>query len=79
MPTYSFQDKQTQEVFDKFFKSISAKDKFVEENPHLEQIHTSGVGLVDPIRLGLRKPDDAFRDKLKEIKRAHRRSTINTF
>lgn len=39
-------------------------------------------GVADPIRLGLRKPDPAFRDHLKEIKRKHRSTKlgdINTF
>ena len=79
MPTYSFQDKETQEVFDKFFKNSTLKDEYLEQNANLQQVHTSSIGVVDPIRIGLRKPDDAFRDKLKDIKRAHRRSTINTF
>ena len=79
MPTYSFQNKETQEVFDIFFKTIALKDEYLEQNPSIQQIHTSSIGVVDPIRIGLRKPDDAFRDKLKDIKRAHRRSTINTF
>ena len=78
MPTYTFHNSETDEVFDQFFSSYVKKDKFLEENLQLQQVlHPVGIG--DPIRLGLRKPDDAFRDKLKDIKRAHRRSTINTF
>lgn len=33
--------------------------------------------LGDSVKLGIRKPDDAFKDKLKDIKRKHRGSTIN--
>ena len=79
MPTYTFRNSETEEVFDQFFTSFSKKDEFLEQNPHLQQIHTSGVGVCDPIRLGIRKPDDAFRDRLKDIKRSHRGSKINTF
>ena len=77
MPTYSFRNNETQEIFDQFFTSSSKKDEFLVENPHLQQIHTSGLPIGDPFRLGRRKPDDAFRDKLKDLKRSHLRSTIN--
>ena len=79
MPTYSFRNNETKEEFDKFFKSSSLKDEFLEQNPQLQQIHTSTVGLIDPTRLGIRKPDDAFRDRLRDIKQSHLHSTINTF
>ena len=80
MPTYTFRERNNPEVvFDQFFKSFSIKEEFLKENQHLEQIHTSGPGVIDPIRLGIRKPDDSFRDRLKDIKQSHRGSTINTF
>ena len=69
MPTYSFRNNETQEVFDQFFKSIAAKEEFLVNNPHLQQVHTSSTPTVDPVRLGLRKPDDTFRDILKQVKR----------
>ena len=78
MPTYTFRNSETEEVFEQFFSSYSKKDEFLVENPHLQQV-LQPVAFGDSIRLGLRKPDDAFRDKLKDIKRAHRRSTVNTF
>jgi predicted nucleic acid-binding Zn ribbon protein len=37
MPTYTFKDENTGEVFDKFMK-ISELDTFREENPHLKNI-----------------------------------------
>lgn len=79
MPTYTFRNNETQEVYDLVFSSFSKKDKYLEDNPNVQQIHTSCPSIGDPIRLGIRKPDDAFRDKLKDIKRAHRGSTVNTF
>ena len=80
MPTYTFREKENPEtVFEQFFKTISQKEEFLLNNPHLEQIHTSAASIGDTIRLGLRKPDDAFRDKLKDIKRKHYGSTVNTF
>ena len=31
----------------------------------------------DTIKMGMRKPDDGFRDRLKEIKSSHAGSTMN--
>lgn len=78
MPTYMFYDNKSEEMFETFFSSYSKKDEFLEQNPQLRQM-LYPVAFGDAIKMGLRKPDDAFRDKLKDIKRAHRRSTINTF
>jgi len=83
MPTYSFRDKETQETFDKLM-SYSDKLVFLEENPHLEPIITSAPGIGDPVRLGLKKPSDSFRDVLKNIKShhpgsRHTKNTINDF
>ena len=80
MPTYSFRDKNTQETFDKIM-SYAQKVEFLEENPHLESIITSAPGLGDPVRLGLRKPDQGFRDVLKNMKsnKAYTNNKINDF
>jgi hypothetical protein len=78
MPTYTFRNSETEEMFEQFFSSYAKKDEFLVQNPQLQQV-LQPVAFGDSIRMGLRKPDDAFRDKLKDIKRAHRRSTINTF
>lgn len=37
MPTYTFKDTNTGEVFEKFMK-ISELDEYSESNPHLEKI-----------------------------------------
>jgi len=78
MPTYKFFNHQTNEEFVEFM-TISERDKLLEENPHLEQLVHGFPGTADPTRLGLRKPDDNFRDVLKTIKSKHRRSTVNTW
>ena len=38
MPTYSFRDSNTGEVFEKVLK-ISERGQFLLDNPHIEQIH----------------------------------------
>ena len=81
MPTYSFRNKETGEEFDEIM-SIEKLDQYKADNPHLEQLlGTPPIG--DPVRLGMKKPDDTFRDILKQIKKNNDskrvRSTINTW
>lgn len=58
--------------------SISSLDTYLAENPHLEQIPTAAA-IVDPVRMGRMKPDDSFRDLLRNVKKKHRGSNVNTF
>ena len=80
MPTYKFLNKDTGEEFEDFM-SISALDQYLEENPNITQ-RVNGAPLVHSGR-GLGKPEQGFRDLLKDIKKKNSRgisrSTINTF
>jgi hypothetical protein len=78
MPVYSMKNTQTNEEFEVQMK-ISEKEIYLKENPHITQILTTFPGLSDPGRLGIRKPDDNFRDVLKNIKSHHKHNTINSF
>lgn len=82
MPTYLFKDLNTGEE-QELFMSISEREQYLEDNPHMTQLVHGAPALGDPIRLGLRKPDDGFRDRLREIKKHHSRgmskSSVNTF
>ena len=76
MPLYEFVDNSTQEVFQKMM-SISAMEQYLEENPNISIHFSAPPAIGDTVRLGLRKPDQNFRDMLKHIsKRAGRNSTI---
>jgi hypothetical protein len=77
MPTYVFKNKETNEQWEERM-SISAQESFLSENPHIETV-IFAVPLGDPVQLGLRKPDSGFRDVLKDIKKKHIRSNINTW
>jgi hypothetical protein len=81
MPTYTFLNTKTKKEFD-ITMSISERDKYVSENPHLQQVLKT-MNVVDPTRLGIQKPDNGFRDLLKDMKKKHSggitKSTINTF
>lgn len=81
MPTYTFRNIESGEETTEYL-SISELDKFLKKNKHLEQV-IGAPAIGDSVRLGLKKPDNAFRDHLKEIKKKHSRgftkSTVNTF
>lgn len=77
MPTYTFQNVDTGEEFTRFM-SISEMETYLEENKNIKQV-IGAPAIADPTRLGLRKPDQGFRDVLKKVKSSHRGSTVNTW
>lgn len=80
MPTYKFLNNETGEEHEDFM-SISALDEYLTTNPHITQL-VNGAPLISSGR-GMGKPDNGFRDLLKDIKKKNQRgisrSTINTF
>jgi hypothetical protein len=82
MPNYTFKNETTNEVVN-ITMSISERDAFVLENPNMKQMITSAPTIGDTIRMGMTKPDNGFRDVLREIKKKHSqgitKSTVNTF
>lgn len=78
MPTYDFRHKETGDIIEKMMK-ISEREEFLRDNPQYESILLSAPGLGDPVRLGVRKPDQGFREVLQKAKAAHPRGNINTF
>jgi len=78
MPTYLFRNIETREEFEQFL-FISEIDKFLFDNPHLEQGVNGAPSIGDPIKLGFTKPPEAFREILRNAKGKHKGSTINSF
>jgi len=78
MPTYDFRHKETQEVITKIMK-ISEKEEWLAANPEYENVILGAPGIGDPVRLGLKKPDNGFREVLQKAKQAHPLGNINTF
>jgi hypothetical protein len=78
MPTYNFRHRETGEITEKFF-SLSLREEYLKDNPHLESVLLGAPSIGDPIRLGIRKPDDGFREVLAKAKEAHPRGNVNTF
>lgn len=79
-PTYLFLNTNTGKEFEEFM-SISALDLYLKENPNITQL-VNGAPMISSGR-GMGKPDNGFRDLLKDMKKKHSkgitRSTINTF
>ena len=69
MPTYDFEDTKTGEVFEKRI-TIAERDKLLQDNPHYKQL-LSMPKIVSGTD-GLRKPDDSFRDILREVDNKHK-------
>lgn len=64
MPTYSFRNKDTGEVFDKILR-ISEREEFLSQNPNLESVITSAPAFAgDHVTL---KPDTGFKEVLQKI------------
>lgn len=78
MPTYTFRNTKTEQVFDLFMK-MSEKDQYLTDNPDMVSV----IGAPLTVTSLDMKPDNGFRDVLKEIRGHHdkrfTRSTINTF
>lgn len=65
MPLYEFRNKETDERFEKFM-SISSREDYLKENPNIEPV----IGLpplIDPVRLGVHKADQGFKEVLQRI------------
>jgi hypothetical protein len=79
MPTYTFEDTKTKEIFDKYL-SMADRETYLEENPHIKQKLLTPPSLDGSGRIGQGKPDAGFRDVLKNIKSHHpgSRSIKNT-
>jgi len=75
MPTYTFRNTKTEEVFEKFM-SISDKETFLESNPDLVSIIGNAPAIGDSVRLGIRKPDAGFNEVLSRIHSANYKSNL---
>lgn len=77
MPEYKFLNKETGEEWLESM-GISEADEYLKTNPHIERlVHGApSIGYRTTVSM---KPDDAFRDKLKEIQKHHHGSKVNSF
>jgi len=76
MPTYSFRDNNTGEVFDKWMY-MAEREKFLSENPHLTQVPTS-PNVVSGIGTG-EKHSTQFKEVMQKVQNAHPRANLSRF
>ena len=76
MPIYTFKNNQTNEEFTTEMK-IAERDEFLETNPHIEQLIVSAPAYLGESSMSLNKVPKDFRDYLKRMKKANRKSTID--
>lgn len=76
MPTYDFRDTLTGDVFEKFM-SISAKEEYLKENPHIEQMLISAPAMVSGVSASTQnRVPDGFKEVLSKIGSAHPNSKV---
>ena len=76
MPNYTIRKKKTGEIIGQQTMTMAELEKFERKNPSLEA--AIGAPLIHS-GMGMSKPHDGFRDRLRDIKKNHPGSTINTF
>lgn len=80
MPNYSFRNIIDGTEYD-LDMTMSEREQYLKDNKDtVIQIIARAPSLGDSVKLGIRKPDQGFRDVLREIKKAHPRGGgVNTF
>ncbi len=77
MQTYIIRDKQSKKVAE-MFMGISEMKKSQEDNPNMERAPFESF-LVSGVASARMKPDQGFRDVLRNIKHQNPRSNVNTW
>ena len=84
MPTYDYKCSSCEHIWSEF-KKIADRDEPVssecpncKETGHIEKILLAAPGLGDPVRLGLMKPDNGFKEVLQKIHEKTPGSTLNS-
>lgn len=79
MPTYRFHDSETDQEWEEFMGIQEAED-YLKKNPNVTRLVNGAPRIGDPNRVGTRtKPDEGFREVLRNIKRMNPGSNMNTF
>jgi len=74
MPLYTIRNKSTGEVKEEFLSMSEYDEKL--KDPNFERVWDEAPSLISGYNM---KPAEGFRDILKNIKKTHRGSNINTF
>ena len=74
MPTYDFLNTETGETFEKFI-SLSGKDEYLKENPHIQQVHLGAMSIVSGVSITGKVPD-GFKEVLAKVSENHKGSAV---
>lgn len=74
MPTYQFLNTETNEVFEDFM-SISNKEKFCAENPHIIQVFDT-LNIVSGVGNLYSKTDNTWKEVLSKVSEKHPKSEL---
>ena len=74
MPTYDFLNTETGETFEKLI-SLSGKDEYLKENPHIQQIHLGAMSIVSGVSIKDKVPD-GFKEVLAKVSESHKQSSV---
>ena len=77
MPTYDFINTDTAEVMEDQFMSISAKEKYLEDNPHMKQHYTKVAGIVSGTISAGNVDNHGFKEVLQKVGEAHPGSVVS--
>jgi hypothetical protein len=66
MPTYSFRNKETGEIFDQIMR-IAEREEFLNQNPHLETVITGAPAFTGDHITAVKKYDTGFKEVLQRI------------
>ena len=82
MPIYDFKNTETGEIEENKIMSISQREQYLKDNPHMTTVITSAPAIGDSVQLGVKKTPDSFNSLLKNIKKNSEskglKSNINT-
>jgi hypothetical protein len=73
MPTYSFLNNETNEIFDSIM-SFSAREEYLKQNPHIQSVVTS-ASIVSGVSITGKVPD-GFKEVLSKVAESHKSSSV---
>jgi hypothetical protein len=65
LPLYDFINTETNETFELMMK-ISEKEQYLQNNPHIQSV-IGAPTMMDPVRIGVRRTDNGFKEVLQKI------------
>ena len=75
MPTYDFLNTETNEV-EEHFMTISAKENYLKDNPHMKQHYTKVPGIVSGTISAGNVDNHGFKEVLQKVGEAHPGSEV---